>query len=181
MIDNGTQLKSIGMQLQPFCSQIQNIAFQLININQILGKQLQNVSFQISNLVNQILNIGFNISRKSNNFQNFGIISNNMNNIDLVNNNECLNLNKEINNYSNENIKINILFKKNTDSIASVFISWEKTLKELFDSFIIKAGLNHDYLNKNWFIFNGKRIFPNNEIKIKDMEMINNSWIQIIE
>ena len=184
MFDNGTQLKSLGMQLQSFCLQIQNIAFQLANINPIFGTQmLQNAGVQISNLATQIFNIGNQISSIANNIQNSKIISNNMNNIDLINNNEFLRMNNinEINNDSNENEKLSILFVKGTEVIASVVISKEKTLKDLFDSFIIKARLNSDYLNKNFFLYNAKKIYPDNKIKIKDLGFVNGSVITTIQ
>ena len=171
------------MQLQSFCSQIQNIAYQLTNINPILGTQMQNVGFQISNLATQIFNIGIQISNMLNNIQNFGNMPYNMNNINLENNNEFLK-NDIINNdidIINKNNNINILFVKNEKGIANIYISKEKSLKDLIDSFLTKAGLNPDFLNKNWFLFNATRIFPDDKIKIKDLNFNDPSRINIYE
>ena len=185
MVDNGIQLKSIGIQLQTFCSQIQNMAFQLTNINPNLGLEMQNVGFQISNLANQIFNIGIAISNMLNNIQNFGNMPNYINNINIENGNEFLRMNNnlmnEYNNNSNENEKINIKFIKNGSNIATVYISYEQTFKDLLVSFIKKAKLNPDYLDKNYFLFNGQRIFPDDKIKIKDSKLMNLSWINIID
>ena len=178
--DNGTQLKNICTQLQMFCSQIQNMALQISNINPNFGIQLNNIGIQISYLTNQIFNIGLQISNISSNFQNVGNMFNNQ----IIDNENMksfeLNKNDFLNEINNE-LKITILFQKNSKTIANVFISNEKTIEELINSFLKKIGENSDYFQQNYLLFDGSLIKYNDKRKIKELKVNDNSVILVIE
>ena len=192
--DNATELKNIGQQLQNFGNQIQNLGMQISNINQNFGIQMQNIGLQISSMAMRIFNIGINISnmnkiKQSNEFQNqmlqMQMMMNMMNNNMMNNINELIGRNNNNNNHneildeSNEQ-KIFIKFETSMGEVTSITVSIDKTIKELINLYISRTG---EDINKIYFIFNGKKIDPNDKTKIKDFGFlcINGSVIKVIK
>ena len=176
MIDNGTQLTNLGMQLNNIGSQIQKISMDLSFINKNYSIQLQNIGTQISNFSQQIFNIGMLIKNENQQqpfgFQMYNMMNNNMNMINFDNVNLGININNNINNNINDNMSdiikqsdekiIHVIFDNPLidDSIV-INISQNKTIKELFNLYRIKIGENLDFFKKNIFLYNAKKIEPN--------------------
>ena len=188
--DNGTELKNIGQQLQNFGNQIQNLGMQISNINQNFGIQIQNIGLQISNLAMRIFNIGIAINnsnkiKESNEFQNqmlqMQMMMNMMNNNMMNNNNGLIGMN---NNYNLNEIldqtnkpKINIIFEAPTGRYFTIKVSINKTVKDLINLYISKTG---EDINKNDFLYNGRKFDPNDKRNIIDFGFVNLSNIIVV-
>ena len=189
--DNGIELKNIGQQLQNFGNQIQNLGMQISNINQNFGIQMQNIGLQISNLAMRIFNIGINISnsnkiKESNEFQNqmlqMQMMMNMMNNNMMNNNNGLIGMN---NNYNLNEIleesnkpKINIIFRPPTGGSFPIRVSIDKTVKDLINLYISKTG---EDINKNIFLYYGKKFDPNDKRNIIDFGFVDLSNIIVVD
>ena len=172
MIDNGIQLTNLGMQLNNIGSQIQKISMDLSFINNNYSIQLQNIGIQISNFSQQIFNIGM-LIKNENQQQPFGfqmgnMMNNNMNMINFDNVNLGIHINNNINDNMSDIIKqsdekiIPVIFDNpQIDDSIVVNISQNKTIKELLNLYRIKIGKNLDFLKKNIFLYNAKKIEPN--------------------
>jgi len=171
MIDNGTQLTNLGMQLNNISSQIQKISMDLSFINNNYSIQLQNIGMQISNFSQQIYNIGM-LIKNTNSIQQPFQMGNMMNNIMKMINLNNDNIGMNINNdkfYQEPNEKIiHIVFHLQNSGKTVINISVNKTIKELLNLYKEKIGEDSDFLRKNRFIIDGKRINPNDNITIYD-------------
>ena len=183
MFDYGTQLKNFGMQLQSYGMQIQNMVVQMPMIIQNIGIQLQNMASNISNIGNQIFLLGVNLSNNSN----MGFQMNNnkfgeMPGMNIINQfpNNMVNQN---NLFNGENIikieLINIKFRDDYGKLISITISPEKSVEELLNLYIQKAGLNSDFFKNNKFRFNSKIIDPKEKKTILDYGILNEALIYI--
>ena len=186
MIDNGIQLTNLGMKLNNIGSQIQNISMDL-EINSNYRVQLQNIAMQISDFFYQIFNIGM-LIKDVNQQQPFGFqMNNNMNMINFNNANIVMNINNNINDNMNDIIKdpngkiISIAFEnKNNGITTSINISQNSTIKELLNSYRIKIGEDLDFLKKNFFYTNGKKINPNDKRTISEYHDIKDGQLIIV-
>ena len=141
-------------------------------INNNYSIQLQNIGMQISNFSQQIYNIGM-LIKNTNSIQQPFQMGNMMNNImNMINfNNDNIGMN--INNdkfYQEPNEKIiHIVFQNLQNNSKTVInISVNKTIKELLNLYAEKIGEDSDFLRKNEFIIDGKKINPNDNITIYD-------------
>ena len=171
MIDNGTQLTNLGMQLNMISSQIQNISMDISFMNNSYSIQLQNIGIQISKFSQQIFNIGMQIKNINSMQQPFGVQMDNMmnNNMNMKNFN-TVNIGMNINNNLLENM--NDIFKGSNDITFIIFenqaglkilinISQNKTIKELLNLYREKIGADLDFFEKNEFLYNAGKINPN--------------------
>ena len=179
MIDNGTQLTNLGIQLNNIGSQIQKISTDVSFINNNYSIQLQNIGTQISQFSQQIFNIGMLIKNDNSIEQPFGVQTINMmnNNMNMINLNN-VNIGMNINNNLNDNMDI---IKKPNEKIIFVYfdnplisgkttinISLNKTMKELLNLYRIKIGGDSDFFDKNFFIWNGSKINPDDNRTLFD-------------
>ena len=141
-------------------------------INNNYSIQLQNIGMQISNFSQQIYNIGM-LIKNTNSIQQPFQMGNMMNNImNMINfNNDNIGMN--INNdkfYQEPNEKIiHFVFQNLQNGSKTVInISVNKTIKELLNLYTEKIGEDSDFLRKNEFIIDGKKINPNDNITIYD-------------
>lgn len=166
------QLKIIGNQLQSMGQQINNIGNQISFINNFFGNQLQNIGKQISDFSFQIFNIGMRF-QNINLFQgpNFNQMNNIMDQININNLNkpmENIIINKNINNINeefNEPI-ISIIFITNHGLNTIINISIKASVNDLFNLYKIKTGEN--IFQNCYFIFNGKKINPNESESLRN-------------
>ena len=152
--EKGILLKNLGIQLNTIGTQLQNVAIEISNINCGFGVQIQNFGTQILNISMQIFNIG-------NQIVNYNEI---MKNNEIFINNMMMNINKPIKsniNNSDKNFffnKINILFiSDHSGEIITLFINQKATIKEMFNLFLSKKGVNSEFLKNNYFLFNVKK------------------------
>ena len=165
--DKGTQLKSIGIQMQNLGTQLQNTGLQLSIMNINYDNQIQNIGIQILNFSFKIFDIGIEMSninhiKDPNEFQ----INNMMNKMNEL-------MEREIKNNNINNIKqnydkslINITFQDIRGFKENIIISYNKTIKELINLYLLRIGENHEHLKKVRFLYNGKLINPNETMRI---------------
>ena len=125
-------------------------------------------------------------------FQMDNMMNNNMNMINFNNVNLGMNINNNMNDNlndiikeSNEKIIPALFLNKNNGKTTGVNISQNKTMKELLNLYMIKIWEDLDFLKKNAFWNNGKKIDPNDnrtilEYGIKDYERIEVVWVNIL-
>ena len=159
--------------MQNFGTQIKNFALQL---QSLMGIQLENIGVQISNIGIQIVDIG-NILNQSQYsemhmtevierspstffdsppYNNFSYIDNKM---------------KEKKNNRIVPYIYNISFLRVINRLkTNIFCNGKTTVEELIKKYAKKAGLNNNdiYNNKIYFLYNGIKISPQDNIRIKD-------------
>ena len=165
--DNGELLKNIGIQLQNIGTQIQNMGNQLSNFNQNFGMQLLNFGIQISNLAAQIFNIGMQIPNQINQFN-------------LINNMQLMKM-KDLNEKNEREFHImTITFNNKSKGIkTNITASNENTIQEYLNLYIQRIGESHDYIEENFFLYNGRQIDKTK--KVKELEMFNGDNIIVVE
>ena len=190
MIDNETQLINLGMQLNNIVFQIHKISMDLSFINNNYSIQLQNIGMQISNFSQQIFNLGM-LIKNENQQQPFGfqignMMNNNMNMINFNNDNLGMNIKNNINDNMNDIIKepnekiIYVTFiYKNKGITTGINFSWNKTINELLNIYRIRIGEDLDFFDKNIFMYNTKKINPNDNITIHDFGLKNTDLIDV--
>ena len=182
MLDNGTQLKNIGMQLQTLGMQINNAGMQLSYMNNNFGIQIQNMGKQISDFSIQIFNIGMQMSN-INQIQepNLNLINNMMNFNEPMDRIEINNNILDNNNYEFYKENIWIVFENPSRSNLVIYVNENETIETLLDRYRKRIGESYEYLDKTLFIYNSIKINEYKKKTIKDYGIITGDKIIVSE
>ncbi len=149
--------------------------------NQNLGMQIYNIGVNIANMAIKIFNIGLSISNN---------MESQMNNNNFLEQMQKMNMMNQMLNIMKHNViekekkgnKLSIVFNNCNDGQKTpIIITEEKSMEDLLNLYIKKIGVGKDYLNNNWFFYNGLEINPHEKANISSYGMRDRSEIKIFE
>ena len=113
-------------------------------------------------------------------------MNNNMNMINFNKDNLGMNIKNNINNNmndiikeSNEKIIYVVFIYQNKGIKTGININQNKTINELLNIYRIRIGEDLDFFDKNIFLYNAKKINPNDNITIHELGLKNTEKIYV--